>query len=339
VTFTVTADDPTLFAVQPALDATGTLTYTPAADAYGTTTIHVTATDSAGATSTEQTAQLTITAVNDPPAPGDDAYLVDLSSASSVQGTFAQLVANDNDNDGDTLTVTGVDTTTASGLATVTVDLVNGTFTYTPDIGYTGTDQFSYTVSDGTTTATGTITVTVSSTVSTASYWFAPGAPSSGQWSLTNAPPSLVTYDYDGDLRPGLTVKKSDGKPTTDVTKYRDFAFTPAVATTLNGPVTLELWTSVALADFGKDGHLYAYVDKCDLSGTTCTQLTKTDLHTKQWDQKLLGWGKRTFALGNVSTTVGTNEMLRVRIQFNHIDVYVAMGTDGPSRLLLPIDS
>src|SRR5207248_570375 len=67
VTFTATVDDPTLFATAPAPTRRSTEIYTVAANANGTTIIHVAATDSAGASSAEQTTTITITAVNDAP--------------------------------------------------------------------------------------------------------------------------------------------------------------------------------------------------------------------------------------------------------------------------------
>jgi len=48
VRFEVTADDATLFAVQPAIDATGKLTFTPRATVIGSTQIHVLAVDDGG---------------------------------------------------------------------------------------------------------------------------------------------------------------------------------------------------------------------------------------------------------------------------------------------------
>ena len=53
---------------------------------------------------------------------------------------------NDSDPDGDTLDVTSV---TQGANGTVTLDTVNDTLLYTPDIGYEGADSFTYTISDG----------------------------------------------------------------------------------------------------------------------------------------------------------------------------------------------
>ncbi|HQR14657.1 MAG TPA: Ig-like domain-containing protein [Nitrospira sp.] len=74
-------------------------------------------------------------------------------------GLQNSLLANDNDPDSPTLTAT-LGTGPANGSLVLNPD---GTFTYRPNVGFTGTDTFTYSVSDGTTTsnvATVTITVT-----------------------------------------------------------------------------------------------------------------------------------------------------------------------------------
>jgi hypothetical protein len=48
LTFNVTSDSPALFAVQPAIDAFGNLTYTPADDAFGSASVDVSLSDSGG---------------------------------------------------------------------------------------------------------------------------------------------------------------------------------------------------------------------------------------------------------------------------------------------------
>ncbi|ASP22263.1 bifunctional hemolysin/adenylate cyclase [Antarctobacter heliothermus] len=64
---------------------------------------------------------------------------------------------NDTDPDGDPLTVTGV-TPATNGTAVLNGD---GTVTYTPNPGYTGTDTFTYTITDGIDTDEATVTVEV----------------------------------------------------------------------------------------------------------------------------------------------------------------------------------
>ncbi len=74
LSFGVTTDNPSLFAAPPALDASGTLTFTPAPDAFGAATVTVVLRDNGGTLgggadeSLPQTFTLTVTPVNDPPA-------------------------------------------------------------------------------------------------------------------------------------------------------------------------------------------------------------------------------------------------------------------------------
>ena len=79
VTFVVTGNtNPALFSTPPAVSTTGTLTYTPAANANGTATITLVLQDDGGTanggvdTSAPQEFSITVTAVADPPAPPTD---------------------------------------------------------------------------------------------------------------------------------------------------------------------------------------------------------------------------------------------------------------------------
>ncbi len=74
------------------------------------------------------------------------------------------MLANDSDPDGDTLTVTDA-TTPADGTVVVNED---GTVFYTPAAGFSGTDTFDYTITDGTATDTATVTVAVGNGTPTA---------------------------------------------------------------------------------------------------------------------------------------------------------------------------
>ncbi len=93
-------------------------------------------------------------AVNNPPNAVDD-------SATTSPGTpvTVNVLSNDTDADSDTLTVTSAGVP-AHGTSVINA---NGTITYTPASGYTGPDQFGYSISDG---RGGTDSATVSVTVS-----------------------------------------------------------------------------------------------------------------------------------------------------------------------------
>src|SRR6478609_5519202 len=77
----------------------------------------------------------------------------------------SMLLANDNDPNGDPLAITEVSGATDG---TVAFDSQTNVITFTPDANYTGTANFSYTVSDGTGgTAVATVDLTVLPTTPT----------------------------------------------------------------------------------------------------------------------------------------------------------------------------
>ncbi|MEL6106467.1 MAG: tandem-95 repeat protein [Planctomycetota bacterium] len=133
----------------------GTVSFTPDADFNGSTVFTYVAGNSSGAQSTA-TVTVNVTAVNDPPTGVADSFTV-------VEGTSANrldVLGNDSiaPDTGETLTVTGAQSGTG---ATVVVSSDSLAIDYTPATGFTGTDTFTYTVSDGTDSVTVTSTVTV----------------------------------------------------------------------------------------------------------------------------------------------------------------------------------
>jgi VCBS repeat-containing protein len=146
-------------AVSPGANGTVTftasgVTYTPAANYFGSDTFTYTVSDGNGGTATA-TVTVMILPVNDAPAAAADA----VTTAEDTPATIAVL-ANDSDIDGDPLAVTAV---TQGSNGNVVVN-GNGTVTYTPAANFHGTDSFTYTVSDGNGgTATATVAVTVTS--------------------------------------------------------------------------------------------------------------------------------------------------------------------------------
>src|SRR5947209_4904214 len=74
------------------------------------------------------------------PVANNDAATIDEDTSATVS-----VLANDSDVDGDSLTVTSV-TQGAHGSVVANAD---GTVSYTPAANFNGTDQFTYTISDG----------------------------------------------------------------------------------------------------------------------------------------------------------------------------------------------
>ena len=97
--------------------------------------------------------------ISHPPVANPDA--ITTASNTPVAFAAAKLALNDTDADNDPITVIGVSATSVAG---GTVTFISGQVTYTPSAGFTGSDAFSYTISDGQgRTAVGTVTAAVGS--------------------------------------------------------------------------------------------------------------------------------------------------------------------------------
>jgi len=129
------------------LNVDGSFTYTPDAGYIGPDSFTYRATDGAAA-SQPATVTLTIRLTNGAPIAVDDSYLLDGDTVLEVNAAEGVLV-NDSDPDADPLRAE-LATGPAYGGLSLNVD---GSFTYTPDAGYTGPDSFTYTAGDGSLTS------------------------------------------------------------------------------------------------------------------------------------------------------------------------------------------
>jgi hypothetical protein len=114
------------------------VTYTPEKDWSGIDSFSYTVTDGLGGTATAAVV-VTVKPVNDAPVARNDLVNTGVSDAATVF-----VLANDFDVDGDRLSVAGI---TQGGRGVITTDGVS--VTYSPSPGWSGTDSFSYTISDG----------------------------------------------------------------------------------------------------------------------------------------------------------------------------------------------
>jgi VCBS repeat-containing protein len=150
VDFVVSNDNNGLFSVQPAVSATGTLTYTPQANANGSATVTIQIHDNGGTanggvdTSAAQTFTITVNAANDAPVntvPSSQATAVNMAMTFSSAGSNAISIA---------------DVDAASSPVQVQLTATNGTLTLS------GTSGLTFSVGDGTADATMTFTGTIS---------------------------------------------------------------------------------------------------------------------------------------------------------------------------------
>ena len=156
----------------------------------------------------------TLLSLNNPPVANNDEYSVTEDNTLNV--TAPGVLGNDTDLDSDPLAAVLV-----SGPANGTLTLnTNGSFTYTPNADYSGTDSFTYKANDGQDDSNvATVTITVNP-VNDAPLVFNPG----GQANAPNDTVSryVLVYEADGDpvtfsatgLPPGLSIDSASGEIT-----------------------------------------------------------------------------------------------------------------------------
>jgi VCBS repeat-containing protein len=155
-----------------------------------TDTFTYTISDGSGGTDTA-TVTVTITGANDAPVAVDDAYQVLQDTPLHVAAPG--VLANDTDADSSDTVTAGNASTPSHGDVTLNAD---GSFDYTPDSGYTGSDSFTYDAGDGTTTDSATVNLTVAppNATPTVDATSASGNEDGGPITVT-----LTGHDADGD--------------------------------------------------------------------------------------------------------------------------------------------
>ena len=144
----------------------GSFTYTPAANYHGagsgnsfTYTMDEVAIDAtcSGNQSSTATVEITVNSVNDAPTAKADSFFALKNETLNIAAPG--VLSNDSDVDGDSLTAVKVNNPTHG----VVVLAADGSFSYTPNSNFTGTDTFSYKASDGQATSpTRLVTIIVS---------------------------------------------------------------------------------------------------------------------------------------------------------------------------------
>ena len=141
------------------LNEDGTFTYTPDEGYVGGDTFTYDVTDGQldAGNPVVETGTVTVNIGNQPPTPVDD-----VTATFAGRDVSGNVLANDIDPDGDPLSVVLDGTPPTNGTVVLSPD---GSFTYSPDPGFTGEDTFTYEVTDGqagSTPVVANVTVTVS---------------------------------------------------------------------------------------------------------------------------------------------------------------------------------
>lgn len=181
----------------------------------------------------------------------------DTATALEATAETIDVLANDTDPDGDDLMITAVGTASNGS-----VEIVDGEVVYTSDLGFSGQDSFTYTVSDGSNTATGTVTVDV--VLQLVGTWLSEGA---------NVAPGLVqlfgttrvdaTFEANGtyevlELRGAEDEEDYSGTYEVEVSDFEDENGNPIYTITLNQALPTPL-TSQGIYAFGNDGESLRY--------------------------------------------------------------------------------
>ena len=184
----------------------GTFDYNPDLDDDSDVSFSYTITD--GTNNIAASATLDITSVNDAPVAGNDTFNTNENVA--LEGN---LLDNDSDVDGDRLTAS---LSLSGGPSNGTFILnADGSFTYTPDTNYVGTESFFYRVSDGGFSAPlGSVTINVNSVPTTSHVTLASITEDSGDRRIGQQRLLQNANDLDGDslTATGLRITSGNGR-------------------------------------------------------------------------------------------------------------------------------
>ncbi|HYE35909.1 Ig-like domain-containing protein [Methylocaldum sp.] len=135
--------------------ATGLISWIPTNSQAGANNVTVKVADPGGLSAT-QSFTINVADANDPPVASNDAYSTVAGGTVSI--TAPGVLGNDSDPDSNSLTAV-----LTAGVAHGSLSLnANGGFSYTPAVGFTGTDSFTYRANDGAVLSTpATVSITV----------------------------------------------------------------------------------------------------------------------------------------------------------------------------------
>jgi len=217
-------------------NADGSFVYTPSSGYTGPDSFTYQASDGISQSSP---ATVSITVGNMAPTAGNDSFSV--TAATTLTIPKPGLLANDVDPDSPSLTATKA-SDPAHGSLTVNAD---GSFTYTPNAGYSGPDSFTYTASDSIVQSSpATVSISVGNIPPTAgndSYTAGAGT------TLSVDAPGLLANDVDPDSPTITAVKASDpAHGSLTLSAHGSFTYTPAPGYTGSDSFTYQASDGIA---------------------------------------------------------------------------------------------
>ena len=276
------------------LASDGSFTYEPDSNFVGTDSFTYQASDSNE--SDTATVTITVTEGNDRPAAVNDNYIATAGQALTINAADGVL-DNDTDADGDTLTAERVGVETPENGTLVFNN--DGSFTYTPDTGFTGTDTFTYRAKDASLTSTdATVTIVVNPSASLTSSGFAadeeqePNSDVAGDLlaseesdAHSDAPmASNDTYQVAADGV--LVIDVASGILANDLAQHGNAIHASLVSSTLNGSLVLSADGSFEYRPnsgfVGRDSFQYEATD-----GTLASLIAEVNIDVQASDEEL----------------------------------------------------
>jgi ELWxxDGT repeat protein/VCBS repeat-containing protein len=299
------------------LNPNGSFTYTPDANFNGSDSFTYVADDGTGGTATA-TVNLTVTAVNDAPVATNDAYSTNEDTPLTLVAPW--VLGNDTDADADTLTA-GSASTPANGSVALNAD---GSFTYTPNANFNGSDAFTYVASDGN---GGTSVATVSIAVSPVNDAPVANADSYGPIAA-NTPfavsaPGVLGNDTDADadtLSAGSASTPANGSVTLNANG--SFTYTPNFGFGGSDSFTY-------VASDGNGGTSTATASITVTSPTGPTTLAISDVTLNEGDA---GTSPATFTILRSGSNSGTST-----VKYRTVNVTATGGSDFSAVALTPL--
>lgn len=274
------------------LNPDGSFSYLPNTGFSGVDTFTYTLDDGFLTCVTAATVTINVSSVNVTPVANDDSYSTPEDTA-LVEGA-AGVLTNDTDGDADPLTAV-LDSTTTNGVLVLNAD---GSFTYTPNVGFNGVDSFTYKANDGTlSSSVATVSITVSP-VNDAPVAVDDAYGTNEDTALVVPAAGVLGNDTDGESDPlsatvvlgptsGVLVLNADGSftytPNADFNGSDSFTYTAGdgVDTSSAATVTLTITSVLDVCEDGVDNDGDSLTDyPADVGCASATDNDETDTPT-----------------------------------------------------------